>query len=250
MRESRHLPAPPLAGNVRAAARVRRGGPPPHLPIPAGGGKHAAAHRRAGTTARRQPRRWNTSTTPGSGARRPGPEAPSEAHTAPGRVARVLHAQPAGGQHHPLPALPAQASAQPRRKLPGLEKLPLSHAGAPPPTPTARPELMWTAEEQGKCHAEHAFAGSRSPHARNSGSPAAQRRERLLPVTRGHRGSSLSAGGDRLSPCRGGPGPVRCHRRPAGPPGCPSPAGTGGRPRGPGSRRPRSRVRRRQRRGR
>lgn len=59
-----------------------------------------------------------------------------------------------------------------------------------------------------------------------------------------------SAGENRVSPSRGGPGPARCHRRPAAPPGCPSPVGKGGRRRGPGSHRPRFPGRRRQRRGR
>ena len=64
-----------------------------------------------------------------------------------------------------------------------------------------------------------------------------------------NRASSAFGNGQVLSPCRGGPGPARCRRRPAAARGCPSPAGTGGRRRGRGFRRPRSRVRRRPQRG-
>lgn len=79
-------------------------------------------------------------------------------------------------------------------------------------------------------------------------------RKRLLPVTHeswaaAFCGMSAENQGRRLgvSPCRAGPARARCRRRPAGPRGCPSPAGRGGRRRGPGSRRPRSRGHRRRR---
>jgi len=113
------------------------------------------------------------------------------------------------------------------------------------------PESMWTAPADdgraGRCHAGHAARAARRPGTRNSEASRGAQKPKAAPRHKESQGSSLPVhqGVNPLSPFRADPGPVRCRRRPGGPPGCPSPAGRGGMLRGPGSRRPGFRVHRR-----
>ena len=145
------------------------------------------------------------------------------------------------GRRRQFPAGPASVAGPLRRNARAHQRCPSTHDAA-----SSRPQAcsewpMWTTRvTRGRFLPGNRLRGRGFPRIRSS-----RIRKRLPHVTAR---SGVAAFGA-ASPSRAGPEPVRCLRRPAAAPGCPSPAGTGGRPRGPGFRRRRPRGRHRPRPG-